>query len=240
MGGQLMPSRTDVSKIELNFKNRKCLTYTVNRSKVTKVVFLSTPTSDQDHQLKDKYHIKGENYNLKCLQSKELTFVDCQICCSLCLHQKFPLAIHCCFRNSYQFFSQINVITNHKSIPGLSRFFRHRGTKSLNKNLILVTLVTLKLTSAIKQFKFDKLLESGDIESNPGPKYHIVSVKSYNVRGLKNKLKLKRVLNTCHKEISQNNGSIIFLQETHLEENDRVTLDMMWRHSYVSSPGTNR
>jgi len=110
----------------------------------------------------------------------------------------------------------------------------------LNRNLILVTLVTLKLTSAIKQFKFDKLLESGDIESNPGPKYHIVSVKSYNVRGLKNKLKLKRVLNTCHKEISQNNGSIIFLQETHLEENDRVTLDMMWRHSYVSSPGTNR
>jgi len=93
----------------------------------------------------------------------------------------------------------------------------------------------------IKQFLFSKLLQSGDIESNPGPpQKHNVSISTYNARGLKNGLKLKRVLNSCYKIVSKNDCSMIFLQETHLEEMDTELVRMHWRHGFLLSPGTNK
>jgi len=47
----------------------------------------------------------------------------------------------------------------------------------------------------IKLFEFNKLALSGDIELNPGPNAQsIITLNTYNARGLKSKLKLKRVL----------------------------------------------
>jgi exonuclease III len=40
--------------------------------------------------------------------------------------------------------------------------------------------------------------------------------------------------------MSQNSNTFILLQETHLEEEDVKTLELMWRHSFLLSPGTNR
>jgi len=91
-----------------------------------------------------------------------------------------------------------------------------------------------------KLFKLSLLLKDGDIESNPGPQTQKVMVSTYNARGLKNRLKLKRVLNSCHKIVNGNKNAVIFLQETHLEEGDLATLEMMWHHELFMSPGTNR
>lgn len=47
----------------------------------------------------------------------------------------------------------------------------------------------------IKLFEFNKLALSGDIQLNPGPNAQsIITLNTYNARGLKSKLKLKRVL----------------------------------------------
>ena len=84
------------------------------------------------------------------------------------------------------------------------------------------------------------ILRSGDVESNPGPDSQIFKVSTYNARGMKNRLKLKRLLNTAYKLLSENSNTIICLQETHLELNDMKTVEMMWRHKFIMSPGTNR
>jgi exonuclease III len=84
------------------------------------------------------------------------------------------------------------------------------------------------------------LVKSGDIELNPGPGKTTIAVNSYNCRGLKDRLKLKRIFNSCYKLINQNRNTIFCLQETHLELSDVNVIDLMWRHSYVLSPGTAR
>jgi len=53
-------------------------------------------------------------------------------------------------------------------------------------------------------------------------------------------LKLKRILNSCHKLLNEDKNAIIFLQETHLDNTDYKTIEMMWRHNFLISPGTNR
>ncbi len=97
-----------------------------------------------------------------------------------------------------------------------------------------------KHINAIKTFNFSKLLTSGDVHPNPGPRTADIRVITYNVRGLKCRLKLKRILSTCHKALNLNPNTVICLQETHLEEIDNSSLDFMWRHKYLTSPGTNR
>jgi hypothetical protein len=52
-----------------------------------------------------------------------------------------------------------------------------------------------------KLFNFSNLLRLGDIEANPSPKSVTLLVKTYYARGLKNRLKFKRILNSCQKLI---------------------------------------
>ena len=89
-----------------------------------------------------------------------------------------------------------------------------------------------------------RLLLSGDVETNPGPPENPLLVEigiiTYNARGLKDKLKLKRVLNTCYKILQKNRNYFIMLQETHLEIGDEDRLKLLWRHGFVTSPGQGR
>ena len=85
-------------------------------------------------------------------------------------------------------------------------------------------------------------LLGGDIEVNPGPEpgKTEVTVSSYNIRGLKEYSKLKRVLNKCAGKMSTCKNSIFQLQETHLEKVDENKIKVMWRGNYSLSPGGNK
>jgi exonuclease III/uncharacterized protein YlzI (FlbEa/FlbD family) len=83
------------------------------------------------------------------------------------------------------------------------------------------------------------LLLSGDVEMNPGPNTTI-QIHTYNARGLRCNLKLKRILNSCHQLIQSNPLAVIGFQETHLTNDDVESLKFKWRHGFVLSPGTNK
>jgi exonuclease III len=89
--------------------------------------------------------------------------------------------------------------------------------------------------------KFSLLL-SGDIELNPGPgpSDQEISVITYNARGLKDKLKLKRVLNSCYNCLKDNRDTFIMLQETHLDSKEVDSFNLLWRHGLLASPGIGR
>ena len=80
-----------------------------------------------------------------------------------------------------------------------------------------------------------KLILGNDVETNPGPK---VVVKSFNVSGMKDYDKMKRILNYSHNLLKETIG-IIILQETHLTKEDETRLNLMWKGKYIISPGTN-
>ncbi len=80
-----------------------------------------------------------------------------------------------------------------------------------------------------------KITLGNDVETNQGPK---IIVKSYNVSGMKEYDKLKRVLNFGHKILKEWIG-IFAIQETHLTQDDIAKLDLIWKGKYVLSPGTN-
>ena len=90
------------------------------------------------------------------------------------------------------------------------------------------------------------LIRSGNVETNPGPHPNIphdtekpnknnLVIGSYNVQGIGNYKKLKRVLNQIHK-LPYKNNCIINLQETHLT--NEQTLNYHWTKGSVQSKGT--
>ena len=86
---------------------------------------------------------------------------------------------------------------------------------------------------------------AGDVEQNPGPETRVTSsteirIISYNVRGLKDKLKLKRVLNKCYSVLKETPDSFILIQETHLDLTDCDQVGLLWRHGFYASPGIGR
>jgi len=115
-----------------------------------------------------------------------------------------------------------------------------------NSDLGYLRLVITYRQCAIKIFSewsFILVLKSGDIETNPGPvkgNKNTLKVITYNIRGLKEYSKLKRVLNKCAVIIGHNKNTIINLQETHLEDNDRNKIEIMWRGNWIISPGSQK
>ncbi len=85
---------------------------------------------------------------------------------------------------------------------------------------------------------------SGDVHLNPGPKtYHVQDKKNlvvltYNVQGLKNFKKLKRLNNFLHR-LPFNKNVIIFLQETHLNEKEINKLNFQWKWGSTHSTTEN-
>ena len=84
-----------------------------------------------------------------------------------------------------------------------------------------------------------KLSLSNDVESNPGPLVNAqhLTICSYNVNGIKDFKKLKRISNFLNKLPFKNN-CIINLQETHLTSNEISKLEYQWKwgsyHSFSS------
>lgn len=75
--------------------------------------------------------------------------------------------------------------------------------KLFNKSLGYCFERKANCCTPIDKFELSLLLRAGDIKANPGPKHQILSVSTYNSRGLENKEKLKIVLNTCHTVINK-------------------------------------
>ncbi len=89
------------------------------------------------------------------------------------------------------------------------------------------------------------LKQSGDIEENPGPVLSnectaAVKIITFNARGLKDKLKLKRLLNKCYNVLKENLDSFVLIQETHLNKEECSQLELLWRQSFCASPGIGR
>ncbi len=209
----------------------------------SKVVFkgnIRTPTINYGIIFRAKYLSTIKKLNFKVNKSLYFLSEACQICYVLFL-TKFKYQTADRLNKKERFSSQNNklfaltaeddvrVKTNQSHCFSVRKCnFKIRFTDNIiHLKVIMIIFISL-------------LLIAGDIESNPGPRASTLSVKTYNARGLKNQLKLKRVLNTRHKSINSNRESIIFLQETHLEESDRQSLEIMWRHKFIMSPGTNR
>jgi len=82
---------------------------------------------------------------------------------------------------------------------------------------------------------------SGDIHPNPGPNSFNVRKKTnlvaltYNVQGLKNFKKLKRINNFLHK-LPFSKNTVINLQETHLNSNEISKLEFQWKWGAHHSP----
>jgi len=195
----------------------------------------NTPSDGSEKKFTDKFRVYRKILKLKV----NIKFTDIIKECQICLPHNFPqtsfqirLATLSQTRITQQIFSQNNEITHDAARPLKYQLFK----KSLILNLFLTKSNPILV---IKNFTFSKLLLSGDVETNPGPR-PTLSINTYNARGLKNRLKLKRFLNSCHKLINENDCAIIFVQETHLELEDSKTLELMWRHKFLLSPGTNR
>ena len=227
-------SAIESAKIAQIFKNSSCRFKTDLNYKVVFIILTRHPTFDYGSENTDKYPF----FDLKSIFNFiSLSFCDieeCQICCDNFFTNKSSKLYLRCFEICEKT-SQIVLNSCLLAIPVNSKILKN---ESLNNHNFVKSTFQYK---PVKYFNFNILLRSGDIESNPGPNgSSIITVSTYNVRGLKNRLKLKRVLNTCHKLINENSNSFIFLQETHLESSDKDTLDIMWHHKYLMSPGTNR
>jgi exonuclease III len=88
-----------------------------------------------------------------------------------------------------------------------------------------------------------QLLLSNDVEKNPGPDQikclnkENFTICSYNVNGLKNFNKLKRVSSFLN-SLPFKNNCVINLQETHLNINEVNRLNYQWRSGAIHSPST--
>jgi len=87
-----------------------------------------------------------------------------------------------------------------------------------------------------KHWLEQKLLTSGDIETNPGPKGKL-RLFTYNIRGCATYDKLKRIINYCYGRAKKTDRLFFSLQETHIK-NDKL-LKCLWRDLFVLSPSLN-
>ena len=76
------------------------------------------------------------------------------------------------------------------------------------------------------------ILQSCDIETNPGP--IDVTLVTLNCRGLKNETKFKQLLNRIHNSHTHDKNLIVALQETHVENNQ---LKYMWKGQHIFTGG---
>ncbi len=223
-------------------KNQSCRRKTVLILKVVCIGFVNTTSVHYVQQFSDKYPIYTNFLTFKIVENYSDGSHACQSCVVSISPQSFPQTVYYhpkLVQKHYKvikFFPKLLEISQDLASPPLINILLRNYT---NYPIPINVHITFK---TVKRFKFSKLLRCGDVEANPGPPSNkqSLSIITYNSRGLKDRNKLKRLLNTCHRTLSQNKNSIAFLQETHLEEDDRKAVEMMWRHNFVISPGTNR
>ena len=86
-----------------------------------------------------------------------------------------------------------------------------------------------------------RLLESGDVELNPGPRNDAEPEKrlilvTQNCRGISEDKKFRHLLNNCYKISKESTNFIIALQETMITEDQKLRYG--WRGSHIFTPGT--
>jgi len=169
-------------------------------------------------------------------------------------HNKFTSnsLISCAFRQKVKNnFEIINVYFHYNNTLILNTFqkkiFNVSNNKSFLINLMCYNIVTLNvfslgLVTVVCPINFSTnkyaafstiLLRSGDIESNPGPKFNVIS---FNINGAFNdSRKQKRVINKLHRTPNV----IACIQETHLTASDEFALNARWTNSFIASHNTN-
>jgi len=147
-------------------------------------------------------------------------------------------------------FSKVNKIFNEKDDFSLKYYV-------LNRRIFLDTkrfYIPVNDKALVLVDRSKLILRCGDIEKNPGPVPGAVSggavkdggageqlnVLTYNVRGLKEYSKLKRILNKCAGKMKKLPNTIFNYQETHLSKLDENKIKVMWRGEYVLSPGREK
>ena len=88
-----------------------------------------------------------------------------------------------------------------------------------------------------------RLLESGDVELNPGPRNDAEPEKrlilvTQNCRGISEDKKFRHLLNNCYKISKESTNFIIALQETMITEDQKLRYG--WRGSHIFTPGTGQ
>ena len=217
---------------------------------------ISTIENGQLSKAKYPILVKKYNFNIDCW--KNVCYTCCQICCDRFLHQtvliltKTNASLHKTNSNEISQITKYKLLTANNGLVLLTtiRIYKYKIKIRFNTYLLskrFIPLIVNQSTLLVsKLFQLSLLLRSGDVEPNPGPQTQTqtqtqtLSLHTYNARGLKNRLKLKRILNSCHKLINKNKNAIIFLQETHLEISDKKVVELMWRYKFLLSPGTNR
>ena len=91
----------------------------------------------------------------------------------------------------------------------------------------------------------DRLRRSGDVESNPGPataqrrnrnRHGDLMVTTYNIRGLKDEVKMRHFLNLCYKNAAAvKSDHVVLLQETYIDQPGK--LPFIWRGNFFLTAG---
>jgi len=153
----------------------------------------------------------------------------------------------------------LNLSPKHRCTNSLADESREINLICFSKIIVLYHIKLSKKLNYIPLMKFFsytwpyadlRLIRAGDVEPNPGPmvqgtgsspsastEFRIIT---YNARGLKDKLKLKRILNSCHNILRDCPNSFILIQETHLDREGCDQLKLLWRHGWFASPGVGR
>ena len=209
------------------------------------------PSIDGYTPYRDKYH-KYENITILSLLSEFCLFKECQLCCRFFLPKIWSLSNSFSYQPALVFLPknkkysaslathQENIKIEKDNYPLYLSIFARNQPKlisSLVSNLTLKNHIESKYSNLWRAI-VNKLRQCNDIELNPGPTKVKVKIITYNVRGMKEAVKLKRILNTCHNLITRDRYTVICLQETHLEEVDKQRLGFLWKHKFVLSPGT--
>jgi exonuclease III len=122
---------------------------------------------------------------------------------------------------------------------------RNSRTKRSAKSTFLTFTVTkfhtipFKNSNNYSYLKIKCIKESNDVELNPGPQNKakdVINIKSYNVRGLKDFQKQKRLFNYLNRNANKS-LNVINLQETHFNLKDIESVNYHWKWGSIHSPG---
>jgi exonuclease III len=245
-------------KFKSSFKNQSCRNRELKTHQVVRIVNLNYSGSHPSQQNKDKYSISYKKLPLR--------FLNCNIECQIIQLHNVTKIERLRAKNSQE---QIQIFYQIPKIP-TEPANTSNTTSNVLKKLFLMYKESKKQSNQLHQPIFlrsvsfvtdwgrakKNIIQSGDVELNPGPEpgseagssrdeeleINMAEIKilTYNVRGMKDKLKLKRVLNKCNRLIQENRDSFILLQETHLDEEECKQIGLHWRQGYVRSPAIGR
>jgi exonuclease III len=253
-GEQLISNVNKLEKIKSHFKNQKCRKYQQKKYQVVHNEYINNPGSSKGGQLTDKYTQKSNLIVFKKQSSENL----CQIKRGIFLPKNSRLREQTCMTQTI-IFNQISYFNYSLATKKVEDDENEKTLYKMLKNDFKLDLMLDIITNMSTQFNNDakdvfsyqypsgkmKILLSGDVELNPGPEKqseHTMELKvvTYNARGLKDKLKLKRLLNVCSNTLKENPNTFILLQETHLDISECENLNLLWRQGVCYSPGVGR